>query len=43
MNGKIGHKSVCLYKKEREVRIGTKSAGMKYDTPGTPDIYIRLF
>ncbi len=27
MNGKMGHKYVCFYKKEREVRTGTKSAG----------------
>jgi hypothetical protein len=32
MNGKIDHKHVCLYKKEREIRTGTKSAGdeMRY-------------
>ena len=27
MNRKIGYKYVCLYKKERELRTGTKFAG----------------
>jgi len=32
MNGKIGYKHVCLYKKEREIRTGTKFTGdeMRY-------------
>jgi hypothetical protein len=43
MNAEIGYKYVCLYKKEREIRTTTKFAWDEMRSPGTPDIYIRLF